>query len=109
MGSSQRVSRRPPRQRAQLLPGHVATVGLTSRRYEDLTDPEIATELSSSSILLLPFSSASSGWLPNDFNPDGYVGDPPGGTAERGRQPFERSVATLSEAKEEVKPFDFGR
>ena len=35
--------------------------------------------------------------------------DPTGATAERGKQLFKRSVATLSEAMEEVKTFDFGR
>ena len=53
--------------------------------------------------------SVSFGWLSNDFNPDGYIGDPTGATAERGKQLFERSIATLSEAMEEVKTFDFGR
>ena len=51
----------------------------------------------------------SFGWLSNDFNPDGYIGDPTGATAEHGRQLFERSVTTLSEAMEEIKTFDFGR
>ena len=53
--------------------------------------------------------SVSFGWLSNDFNPDGYIGDPTGATAERGKQLFERSISTLSEAMEEVKTFDFGR
>jgi len=53
--------------------------------------------------------SVSFGWLSNDFNPDGYIGDPTGATAERGKQIFEQSIAALSEAMEEVKVFDFGR
>ena len=53
--------------------------------------------------------SVSFGWLSNDFNPDVYIGDPTGATAVRGEQLFERSIATLSEAIEEVKTFDFGR
>ena len=53
--------------------------------------------------------SVSFGWLSNDFNPDGYIGDPTGATAERGKQLFEHSVAVLSEAMHEVKTFDFGR
>ena len=53
--------------------------------------------------------SVSFGWLSNDFNPDGYIGDPTGATAERGKQLFEHSVAVLSEAMREVKTFDFGR
>ena len=29
--------------------------------------------------------SVSFGWLSNDFHPDGYIGDPTGATAEKGR------------------------
>ena len=53
--------------------------------------------------------SVSFGWLSNDFNPDGYIGDPTGATAEHGRQLFKQSVSALSEALEEIKTFDFGR
>jgi len=53
--------------------------------------------------------SVSFGWLSNDFNPDGYIGDPTGATAEHGRQLFEQSITTLSKAMEEIRTFDFGR
>ena len=53
--------------------------------------------------------SVSFGWLSNDFDPDGYIGDPTGATAELGKELFEHAVATLAEAMAEVKTFDFGR
>ena len=53
--------------------------------------------------------SVSFGWLSNDFDPAGYIGDPTGANAELGKTLFERAVGTLSEAMGEVKAFDFGR
>lgn len=49
------------------------------------------------------------GWLSNDFDPAGYIGDPTGADAERGKQWFEGSVALLGEQLAEIKTFDFGR
>ncbi|MDH3753391.1 MAG: creatininase family protein [Acidimicrobiia bacterium] len=53
--------------------------------------------------------SVSFGWLSNDFDPDGYIGDPTGASAELGKTLFEQAVAGLSEAMAEVKTFEFGR
>jgi creatinine amidohydrolase len=53
--------------------------------------------------------SVSFGWLSNDFDPAGYIGDPTGASVELGKTLFERAVGTLSEAMAEVKAFDFGR
>ncbi len=53
--------------------------------------------------------STSFGWLSNDFDPEGYIGDPTGATAELGQSLFDNAVSTLSEAMVEVKSFDFGR
>lgn len=49
------------------------------------------------------------GWLSNDFDPDGYIGDPTGATAEAGKEMFELSVQGLSEQLAEISTFDFGR
>jgi creatinine amidohydrolase len=51
----------------------------------------------------------SFGWLSNDFNPDGYVGDPTAATAERGKELFEGAVRAFGEALGEIATFDFGR
>ena len=53
--------------------------------------------------------SVSFGWLSNDFDPEGYIGDPTGASAELGKELFEGAVATLAEAMAEIKTFDFGR
>jgi creatinine amidohydrolase len=53
--------------------------------------------------------SVAFGWLSNDFDPDGYIGDPTGATAELGCQLFDHAVSALVEALAEVKAFDFGR
>ncbi len=53
--------------------------------------------------------STSFGWLSNDFDADGYIGDPTGASAEEGKALFEGAVDTLCEAMAEVKTFDFGR
>jgi creatinine amidohydrolase len=51
----------------------------------------------------------SFGWLSNDFNPDGYVGDPTPATADLGKQLFEGAVRGFGEALREISTFDFGR
>jgi len=49
------------------------------------------------------------GWLSNDFDPDGYIGDPTGADAELGKRLFEANVAHLADQMAEIKTFDFGR
>ncbi|MCP5027555.1 MAG: creatininase family protein [Actinomycetia bacterium] len=49
------------------------------------------------------------GWLSNDFDPDGYIGDPTGASAERGKELFEAAVDRLCGQMAEIKTFDFGR
>lgn len=49
------------------------------------------------------------GWLSNDFDPDGYIGDPTGATADLGKQLFEANVAHLAAQLGEIATFDFGR
>jgi creatinine amidohydrolase len=49
------------------------------------------------------------GWLSNDFDPEGYIGDPTGATAELGKELFEANVAHLADQLAEIKTFDFGR
>jgi creatinine amidohydrolase len=51
----------------------------------------------------------SFGWLSNDFDPEGYIGDPTQATPELGKQLFEGSVTAMVEAFREVATFDFGR
>ena len=51
----------------------------------------------------------SFGWLSNDFDPEGYIGDPTDSTPEFGKQLFEGSVTGLVEALAEIATFDFGR
>lgn len=51
----------------------------------------------------------SFGWLSNDFNPDGYVGDPTHATAELGKELFDGAVRAFGEALREIAVFDFGR
>jgi creatinine amidohydrolase len=53
--------------------------------------------------------SVSFGWLSNDFDPDGYIGDPTGASEELGAELFTHAVGKLAEGMEEVKTFDFGR
>lgn len=53
--------------------------------------------------------STSFGWLSNDFDADGYIGDPTGANAELGKELFSGAVSNLCDAMEEVKTFDFGR
>jgi creatinine amidohydrolase len=49
------------------------------------------------------------GWLSNDFDPDGYIGDPREATAVRGKELFDHSIEMLGEQMAEIKTFDFGR
>lgn len=49
------------------------------------------------------------GWLSDDFNPDGYVGDPTVATAARGAVLFEGAVTAFGEALREIASFEFGR
>ncbi len=49
------------------------------------------------------------GWLSNDFDPDGYIGDPTGATAELGKELFDASVDTIGRQLAEIATFDFGR
>lgn len=51
----------------------------------------------------------SFGWLSNDFNDDGYIGDPTVATAELGAKLFDAAVASVAEGLREVAAFDFGR
>jgi creatinine amidohydrolase len=47
----------------------------------------------------------SFGWLSDDFNSDGVLGDASTATAEYGKQVFERAVATLTEVLAEAQRF----
>jgi len=49
------------------------------------------------------------GWLSNDFDDDGYIGDPTGANADLGKRLFEGNVAHLAAQLAEIKTFDFGR
>jgi creatinine amidohydrolase len=51
----------------------------------------------------------SFGWMSNDFNDDGYIGDPTTATAELGSRLFSAAVDGLCEALQEISTFDFGR
>ena len=51
----------------------------------------------------------SFGWLSNDFDADGYIGDPTAATAELGCRLFTAAVRVLGEGLREVAAFEFGR
>jgi len=51
----------------------------------------------------------SFGWLSNDFNDEGYIGDPTPATAELGKRLFDGAVRGFGEALREIAVFDFGR
>jgi creatinine amidohydrolase len=51
----------------------------------------------------------SFGWLSNDFNAEGYIGDPTFATPEIGARLFEGAVTAFGEALREIAVFDFGR
>ena len=51
----------------------------------------------------------SFGWLSNDFDTAGHIGDPTGANAEEGKQLFETAVRLLGEQMAEISVFDFGR
>lgn len=50
--------------------------------------------------------SVTFGWLSNDWNPDGYIGDPTEATADQGEKLFEAAVANLGAAMAEVAAYD---
>lgn len=45
------------------------------------------------------------GWLSNDFDDSGVIGDPTGASADLGKQQFESMVATMGEAFAEISTF----
>jgi creatinine amidohydrolase len=47
--------------------------------------------------------------LSNDFNDDGYIGDPTTATAELGARLYAAAVDGFCEALREISTFDFGR
>lgn len=49
------------------------------------------------------------GWLSNDFDASGVIGDPTGASADLGKERFEASILNLAEQMREIKVFDFGR
>lgn len=49
------------------------------------------------------------GWLSNDFDAAGYIGDPTGANIELGKELFESNVTVLGEQLAEIATFDFGR
>ena len=51
----------------------------------------------------------SFGWMSNDFNDDGFVGDPTTASAELGERLFAAAVDGFAEALAEISTFDFGR
>ena len=52
--------------------------------------------------------SVSFGWLSNDFDQDGYIGDPTGASKELGEKLFDSAVTSLTEAMREIRDFSFG-
>lgn len=51
----------------------------------------------------------SFGWMSNDFNDDGYIGDPTAATPELGKELFDGAVRAFGEALREISAFDFGK
>jgi creatinine amidohydrolase len=51
----------------------------------------------------------SFGWMSNDFNDDGFIGDPTVATPELGERLFEAAVSAFCDALREVSTFSFGR
>ena len=49
------------------------------------------------------------GWLSDDFDDAGYIGDPTGANVDLGKQLFEANVNHLGEQLAEIRDFDFGR
>ena len=49
------------------------------------------------------------GWLSNDFDADGYIGDPTGADADLGKRLFEANIEHLVAQMAEIVAFDFGR
>ncbi len=48
----------------------------------------------------------SFGWVSNDWDEEGYIGDPTGATAEIGKEMFDGAVAGLGEAMAEVAAYE---
>lgn len=48
----------------------------------------------------------SFGWVSNDWDEEGYIGDPTGATAEVGKEMFDGAVAGLGEAMAEVAAYE---
>ncbi len=48
----------------------------------------------------------SFGWVSNDWNEEGYIGDPTGATAELGKEMFDGAVAGLGKAMAEVAAYE---
>jgi len=92
-----RLSR--PKQEAQLRPD------LVDMSYAERRVPE---QLAANAYVRFG-GRVSFGWLSNDFNPDGYVGDPTPANADLGKQLFEGAVRAFGEALREIAAFDFGR
>jgi len=53
--------------------------------------------------------SVSFGWMSNDFNDEGFVGDPTVATAELGKTLFEGAVDGFCSALKEIATFNFGK
>lgn len=53
--------------------------------------------------------SVSFGWMSNDFNEDGFIGDPTVATAELGAHLFEGAVDNFCGSLREIATFDFGK
>jgi creatinine amidohydrolase len=53
--------------------------------------------------------SVSFGWMSNDFNDEGFVGDPTVATAELGKTLFEGAVDNFCVALQEIATFNFGK
>lgn len=53
--------------------------------------------------------SVSFGWMSNDFNDEGFVGDPTIATAELGKTLFEGAVDNFCSALKEIASFNFGK
>lgn len=53
--------------------------------------------------------SVAFGWLSNDFDEAGYIGDPTGANSERGAELFNHAVERIGEQMAEIREFNFGR
>ncbi len=48
----------------------------------------------------------SFGWVSNDWDEEGYIGDPTGATAEIGKEMFDAAVTSLAKAMAEVSAYE---